>query len=167
MKKESNIIVRVDKDLKEEIQSICSKSGINLSSLINAYLLDTAQRGDVPINIRAKAGKFSKAKTTISIPKIKKLLEEAIAENKYSNEIEKAYLFGSYARGEETSSSDVDIRIITKKDGKFSLFDLGNLRLDLVEKLGIDVDLIIGESDRFDPVFYNEIKKDEICIYGK
>lgn len=76
--------------------------------------------------------------------------------------IKNAYLFGSYAKGEATESSDVDI-IIEK--GAVQTFDaFSDFRHDLVNDLGIEVDLITTESVK--PKFYDLIKNDRILLYG-
>ena len=51
----------------------------------------------------------------------------------------KAALFGSYARGEETPESDIDI-VVEMPEGA-SLFDVGGLQYELQEVLGKKVDL--------------------------
>jgi len=52
----------------------------------------------------------------------------------------KAAVFGSFARGEMTKNSDIDILVKLAKNK--SLLDLVGLKLDLEEKLGRDVDVI-------------------------
>ncbi len=59
-----------------------------------------------------------------------------------SNDIVKAGIFGSYARGEAKKMSDVDILIKVRKGKKFSLFDLVGLQMELEERLGKKVDLL-------------------------
>lgn len=49
-------------------------------------------------------------------------------------------IFGSYARDEDSSTSDLDILVDFEKT--VNLLDLIGLELDLSEKLGIKVDLI-------------------------
>ncbi|KIC68684.1 nucleotidyltransferase family protein [Pseudarthrobacter phenanthrenivorans] len=49
-------------------------------------------------------------------------------------------VFGSAARGEDTGDSDLDL-LIDLEPGA-TLFDLSELRLDLVELLGVEVDVI-------------------------
>lgn len=70
-------------------------------------------------------------------------------------------MFGSYARGEETSLSDVDIRL--EVNDNFTLFDLTEIAYNLEEKLNKKVDIITSEN--LDELLYEEIKKEEICIY--
>ena len=72
---------------------------------------------------------------------------------------ERVYLFGSYARGESTKNSDIDLRI-----------DKGNIRglalaglLDLEKALGCSVDLITTTS--LDKEFLSSIKNDEVLLY--
>lgn len=56
--------------------------------------------------------------------------------------VPKAWLFGSYARGEQTPQSDVDILFVPDKSQHFSLFTLGGMYEDLKDLLGCEVDLI-------------------------
>ena len=52
----------------------------------------------------------------------------------------KAAIFGSYARGDETSESDIDI--LAALPHSMSLFDVVGIKLDLEEVLGKKVDLV-------------------------
>lgn len=53
--------------------------------------------------------------------------------------IKKAGVFGSYARGEATDSSDLDLVVELAKN---DLFELAGLKMDLEEKLNISTDII-------------------------
>jgi hypothetical protein len=53
--------------------------------------------------------------------------------------VNKVMVFGSFARNEQTSESDIDI--IIKLNQPLGLFALSRFRLDLTELLGIPVDL--------------------------
>ena len=77
--------------------------------------------------------------------------------------IDQVYLFGSYARGEATEGSDVDIRIV---GGNLpSLFEIGSLYEDFIEALGCTVDIILTKNMSDD--FYSGIKNDEVLIYAR
>lgn len=52
-----------------------------------------------------------------------------------------AGVFGSFARGEEKSESDLDIMIRLKPNNTFSLFDLIGMESELATKIGRKVDL--------------------------
>lgn len=51
-------------------------------------------------------------------------------------------LFGSRATGNFNDSSDVDLLVDFDADAKIGLFELGVIREDLVEKLGVEVDIL-------------------------
>ena len=75
--------------------------------------------------------------------------------------VERVYLFGSYARGEATKSSDIDLRV--DKGQLRGLVALSGLRIDISEALSKNVDLLTTRSLSED--FRNEIKNDEVLIY--
>ena len=65
-----------------------------------------------------------------------------IAEYFKTQPVLKAWLFGSFARGEEREDSDVDLLILPDKSQHFSLFTLSGMYEDLKDLLGCEVDLI-------------------------
>ncbi len=56
-------------------------------------------------------------------------------------------VFGSVARGDNRENSDVDF-LVEFEEGR-TLFDLIDLRLDLRELLGVDVDIVTPNSLRY------------------
>lgn len=83
--------------------------------------------------------------------------------------VSRAYLFGSYARGEATGQSDIDLRI---DGGRIkSMFGLGALYHDLTQALKKPVDLVTTEALNHDANkvrtedFRVRIKEDEKLIY--
>jgi predicted nucleotidyltransferase len=56
------------------------------------------------------------------------------------------WLFGSLARGAAGTDSDVDVMIAIPRGRKFSLFDLGEVRVELCEVLDREVDVVIEED---------------------
>ena len=73
---------------------------------------------------------------------------------------ERVYLFGSYARGDMTNASDIDLRI---DKGHIRGLQLAGLLVDLEDSFGIPVDLIPTTS--LDQRFLDTIKKDEVLLY--
>ena len=73
---------------------------------------------------------------------------------------ERIFLFGSYARGDMTNSSDIDLRI---DKGSIRGQALAGLLVDLEDALGIPVDLIPTTS--LDSRFLESIHPDEVLIY--
>jgi predicted nucleotidyltransferase len=79
--------------------------------------------------------------------------------------IDKAYLFGSYARNEQRRGSDVDILVECQKDNDLSIFDWVQMEFELKNILRKKVDL----SDRaaLDKLIMPFIEKDKILIYER
>jgi len=73
---------------------------------------------------------------------------------------ERIFLFGSYARGDMTNSSDIDLRI---DKGSIRGLALAGLLVDLEDALGIPVDLIPTTS--LDTRFLESIHPDEVLLY--
>lgn len=61
-------------------------------------------------------------------------------QQEFSNNIEFAYLFGSYATGRENENSDIDIAVLPKKP--VSSLDMWVSAQSLARVLGRDVDLV-------------------------
>lgn len=61
------------------------------------------------------------------------------------NGVVRAGIFGSYARGEQTKDSDIDI-LIEIRGRKFSLLDLIGLEMELNEILKKKIDLLTYKS---------------------
>ncbi len=78
----------------------------------------------------------------------------------------KAWLFGSFARGEEKPWSDVDILFVPDRSGKpFTLLTMGGMYLDLRELLGREVDLVEDGSLR--PYAVDSVERDKQLIYER
>jgi predicted nucleotidyltransferase len=58
--------------------------------------------------------------------------------------VKKASLFGSFAKGNASTSSDIDLLVEFK--GKKSLLDLAGLKIELEEMLGRKVDVLTYNS---------------------
>lgn len=164
MKKDNNIIIRVDSELKENAMRIIRKEGFSLSDVLNASLKDIVHRGMIPMYLRKFISPVRRGPGYIDISFIKKCLGESIQKIE-KEKIKKIYLFGSFARGDEKFTSDIDLRI--EPGPGLTLVDLGNIRQDLMEKLNRDVDLLAIESSKLDTDFYENIRKDEICLYDQ
>lgn len=77
----------------------------------------------------------------------------------------KAWLFGSYARGEETDNSDIDILVSFDRDAKVSLLRHAAMLVDLEDLLRRPVDLV-NERSLF-PEVRKEVELDKILIYER
>ena len=77
----------------------------------------------------------------------------------------KAWVFGSFARGEETEDSDVDILFVPDRSQHFSLFTLGGMYMDLKDLLGREVDLV--EDGCLLPFAVESAEHDKKLIYAR
>ena len=77
--------------------------------------------------------------------------------------IKSVSLFGSYARGEQTAASDVDLKI--EKGALETLYQLCAFRLALEDALHLPVDLVTNDTS--DPAFLGAIAKEEVLLYPR
>ncbi len=75
-----------------------------------------------------------------------------------------AWLFGSYARGEENVSSDVDIMIELNSCKKYSMFDILDISFLLENKISRKVDVV--EKGCLNDFALETASKDLLKIYG-
>jgi predicted nucleotidyltransferase len=80
-----------------------------------------------------------------------------------SQPIKKAWLFGSYSRGEERPDSDVDILVEYEDSDNISLFAISRMISSLKKILNKNVDLV--EEGCILPFAENSVYKDRILIY--
>ena len=93
-------------------------------------------------------------------------MTQTIAEYFKTQPVLKAWLFGSYARGEERPDSDVDILFVPDFSGKpFTLFTHGGMYMDLKELLGREVDLVVDGTLR--PYAEKTVNRDKKLIYER
>ncbi len=96
---------------------------------------------------------------TKSLSKIKNKIIPILKQN----DIAKASIFGSYARGQANSKSDVDMMIEYKK--KKSLLDLIGLEQELEEKIGIKFDITTYKAINY--LIRDQVYKDQVVILNK
>ena len=73
------------------------------------------------------------------------------------------YLFGSYARGEATATSDLDFRI---ERGRIrSLFELSAMYQALADGFQKDLDLLTSQN--IEPDFLAAIQPEEVLVYAQ
>ena len=90
---------------------------------------------------------------------------QQIAEYFKGQPVLKAWLFGSYSRGEQREDSDVDLLILPDKSQHFSLFTLSGMYEDLKDLLGCEVDLITEGG--LLPFARETAERDKILIYER
>lgn len=78
-------------------------------------------------------------------------------------DVREAYLFGSFARGEQTPESDIDLRLVCGDSMTFGM--LYELSLELEDALGRKVDIVTNPSEHMRPAFRKSIEREEVRLY--
>ena len=82
-----------------------------------------------------------------------------------SQPITKAWLFGSFSRGEERAYSDVDILVAFDSKARIGLFKYAHIYGDLKELLGREVDLV--QEGCLKPFAADSANRDKVLIYER
>ena len=91
------------------------------------------------------------------------VMTQLIADYFKTQPVLKAWLFGSYSRGEQNADSDVDLLIVP--DNIVGLFKLSGMMLDLQELLQKRVDLVTEKG--LLPFARESVDRDKILIYER
>ena len=117
-------------------------------------------------NSRLGSAEYTEADEISTNRSESQMMQQTIADYFKTQPVLKAWLFGSFARGEETPRSDVDILFVPDRSGKpFTLFTHGGMLMDLQELLGREVDLV--EEGSLRPYAAETANRDKILIYEK
>lgn len=90
---------------------------------------------------------------------------QAIVDYFKTQPVLKAWLFGSYARGEETPESDVDLLVEFDHSSPIGLFTYAQIWRELQERLGVDVDLV--EEGTLKPFAVESANRDKKLVYER
>ena len=99
------------------------------------------------------------AQLPLSLDYIRQVLAEYFADKP----VQRVEIFGSYARGEATANSDLDVLLSRVPGSRMTLFDLSDYKDDLEQKLQLSVDL----GTQIDPYVWRYVKKDITIAYEK
>ncbi|MGI6377847.1 MAG: nucleotidyltransferase domain-containing protein [Bacilli bacterium] len=111
------------------------------------------------INLLKSKYEITEDKGILSIDMIKNVTKSIF--DKYADKIEFCYLFGSYAKGNPTDTSDIDLCISTSLTGLKFVGLIEELRISLHKK----VDLLRFSDLKDNMDLLNEIMKDGVKIY--
>jgi len=90
---------------------------------------------------------------------------ETIREYFKTQPVLKAWIFGSYARGEETPESDVDILVVYDDSKPVGLMKIANMYVNLKKLLQREVDLV--EEGTLLPFAVESANRDKKLIYER
>ena len=78
-------------------------------------------------------------------------------------DVREAYLFGSFARGEQAPDSDIDLRLACGATMTFGT--LYELSLELEKEPGRNVDIVTNPPEHMRPAFRKNLEQDEVRLY--
>ena len=79
--------------------------------------------------------------------------------------VEKAWIFGSYARGEETRKSDLDVLVRFDKNATITLIDYAKIMNNLSDLLHRKVDLV--QEGTLYKFAQESVENDKILVYER
>jgi len=120
------------------------------------YSFEALERALIRIE-KEKSGTTHELKRQKIFHKIKKYLK--------STPIEKAWIFGSFARNEESLDSDIDLLVRFPRRHNIDLFEYVGMRLDLEDITGRQI-YLIEEGQELDNI-RNIIQEEKILIYER
>jgi len=65
MAKTSSLYIRIDPEIKKEVESIYKRFGMSLTDAINIFIYQSRNVGGLPFNLRSEEGQQSKSKPKI------------------------------------------------------------------------------------------------------
>lgn len=92
-------------------------------------------------------------------------MTQTIAEYFKTQPVLKAWLFGSYARGEQRPDSDVDLLVAYDDEKEVTLLTMGGMYMDLKKMLGHEVDLV--EEGTLRPWAVETVEREKKLIYER
>lgn len=139
------------KATKEQVEKLAKYFGANKKELLVAWLSDKilyeitdeewAEDALKAAEDKVAYRKFKKYDRNTIVRKIKQFLKK-------DGRIHKAWIFGSFARGDDRPGSDIDLMIEDIENGKFNYFDLADIQYKLEQILNRKVDIGFASSLR-------------------
>lgn len=155
----TTVSARLDSDVKAQAEQILSKLGISHTAAISALYSQIVLQQGLPFELRIPQEAKAPGKETCGLTCIMRDAVEYVAK-KYG--VERVWAFGSRARGEATSESDLDLRI---DKGDMRGMEIGGFVYDLEQMIGVSVD--VSTTHSLPEEFLASIKKDEVLLYER
>ncbi len=155
------------KPTREQVVKLAGYFKVKESDLLVAWLSDKLVYEVEDEDMALKALQVAEERVNyITKPTVSKrsLINSIQSVLKKDGRVAGAWLFGSYARGEEKLSSDVDIMIELNNDKQYSMFDILDISYLLENKISRKVDLV--EKGCLKDFALKTATNDLIKIYG-
>jgi len=156
------------KPTREHVVKLAEYFKVNENDLLVAWLSDKLVYEVADEQVALKALQVAEEKLAYQDYKKtdKKAIENTIKDYlEKDGHISKAWLFGSFARGEDDYKSDIDVMIEVPSDSNFSLFDLAEIQYQLERLIPEKFDIVMKEGIK--PHIMERIKPDLKIIYER
>lgn len=156
------------KPSKEQVEKFADFYGLDRDELIIVWLSDKIvytiqgeKNAEKVLKVAEEKIEYL-SKTKLSRSEIIKKIKKYFIRDK---KILKAWLFGSFARGEDDYKSDIDLMIQVADNSRFSLFDLAEIQYQLEKSIPYKIDVIMKGGIK--PQVMDRIKSDLKLIYER
>ena len=155
----SILSVRLEPDVKQSFIQLCEELGLTASAAVNTFVRQMLREQALPfvpsIGPARRDAVLSRDRIVSTVARI--LVDYP--------EIKRATLFGSYARGEADTTSDVDLRVQCDEGCGIGLLRLASLTSALEEALGKSVDVV--SSENLPEEWIKTIEREGVVIYER
>lgn len=160
----SVLSVRVDSSIKDSFAELCEELGMTSSVAVNMFMRQMLRERSLPFV--PSLGKSSASENVVAdildIAQIESAVREAASP---IPAIKTVILFGSYARGEAHTDSDIDLRLEVDREQGFGLFALSAFGEAVRKETGRQVDLV--SSDHLDGDLAAVIEREGVILYDR
>lgn len=151
---------------RDQVIRLAEYFKINKNDLLVAWLSDRLVYDVIEEELALKALQVAEEK--VEYLKFKKMDRKELIQKintilSHFKQIQKAWIYGSFARNDDGPKSDIDIAL--EADSTFSYFDLADLEYKLENSIHRKED--IGFIDAFNPYIFENIKLDLMLVYEK
>ena len=153
---------------REQIIKLAHYFRVNESDLLVIWLSDKLvyEIADEQVALKAlHAAKVQVAYQSYRKTDVKMVIDSIVNYFEKTDYVSKAWIFGSFARGEDDYLSDVDVMIDVPADANFSLFDLAEIQYQLEKLIQKKVDLVMKQGIK--PHIMERILPDLKMIYER
>lgn len=156
----SVLSVRVDADVKESFAKLCEELGMSASVAVNMFVRQMLREGSLPfapsLTVREKGSDVLDREA---------IIDAVVTSAEKRKGIKSVVLFGSYARGEATAQSDIDLRVVVDDQEQTGLISISSFADEIREATGCDVDVVTASDLRDD--IAKAIEREGVKIYER
>ena len=172
------VSLRVPADLADEVDGFAREHGVRKTDAYLFLIKKGLQRGgdeDGCEGADARVGEYrallddlsALLQAPVSAAREAQKVREAVAEAaSLFPAIERAYLFGSFARGSQTAGSDVDVRLVIDRGEGFTLRELSHFAKIVQQETGRECD-VVSAADVANEALAAAIDREKVLVYER